>query len=376
MPSRQTRKVTRKDFFNRIPRRSALTYFAAVFLVFAPVNLLMSSSLVQERPFYVTVFSSILSGGIAVCWAGTFTVSKWFITGIVAIGIVMSALNGPLRHLNLGMRDTAFSWELAGGVGTLAAGYALFIVFISGQARRTFRLQAEMDLARQIHETLVPAIDLSTPRLEALGVSAASSEMGGDLIDTVPHAGAIDFYLADVSGHGVRAGVVMGMVKSAVRTRLLAPGGLAEIMADLDAVLGDVTAPEMFVTFACMRIAADAGRVEYALAGHHPIIHVRAGDGSAIELENQNLPFGIGSGETYMIRSAAVSPGDLLVLYTDGLVECHNRDGRALGRDAVRTVVQRRSREPLPAIRDAIFAAATAHGAQEDDQTLLLVRVR
>src|SRR5262249_54476365 len=133
--------------------------------------------------------------------------------------------------------------------------------------------------------------------------------------------------------------------------------------------------PEMFVTFACMRFSADGRRMEYALAGHHPILHVRLGDGRVAELENLNLPFGIADDETYMIRSASLASGDLLVVYTDGLTETLNRGGRALGHAAVRNVVQRRFREPLAAIRDAIFALAAGHGAQDDDRTLLLVRV-
>lgn len=357
-----------------IPRRSVVVYFAAVFLIFAPVNLLMSLSFVGERPVAAVLFSSLLSGGVAVSWAGTFTLSRWFIAGIVVFTAAMVAFDGPLSGTALGLRTTGGSWEGLASVAQLALGYTLFVVFLAGQGRQTLRLQTEMNLARQIHETLVPEVALSAPGLEALGVSTPSSEMGGDLIDTVPHADATDFYLADVSGHGVRAGVVMGMVKSAVRTRLLASGGLAEIMADLDRVLGELTAPEMFVTFACLRFGR--GRLEYALAGHHPVIHVRAADGSAVELDNLHLPFGIGSGDIYMIQSVPVSPGDLLVAYTDGLVECADARGRALGREALRAIARARAREPLAVVRDAIFAAASAHGAQQDDQTLLLVRVR
>ena len=77
-----------------------------------------------------------------------------------------------------------------------------------------------------------------------------------------------------------------------------------------------------------------------------------------------------------MIRSLELFPGDLLVLYTDGLIECLDRGGRMLGRDAIRRLAERRACDPLPACRDAIFEAAARHGPQEDDQTLLLVRVK
>ncbi len=78
-----------------------------------------------------------------------------------------------------------------------------------------------MRLARQIHETLVPPIDYEDERIEVFGLSRASAAMGGDLVDLVHRDGSLDVYLADVSGHGVRAGVVMGMLKAAIRMRLL-----------------------------------------------------------------------------------------------------------------------------------------------------------
>jgi hypothetical protein len=74
--------------------------------------------------------------------------------------------------------------------------------------------------------------------------------MGGDLIDVVVHEGRLDILLGDVSGHGLGAGVVMAMLKSCVRTRLLHDASLEEVVADANRVLADLTESNMFATFA------------------------------------------------------------------------------------------------------------------------------
>ncbi len=83
--------------------------------------------------------------------------------------------------------------------------------------------------------------------------------MGGDIIDAVCGDHTVDVYLADVSGHGVGAGIVMSMVKGAIRMRLRAGGSLPALAADLNAVLTELTRDDMFATFAAVR-ASPQGR--------------------------------------------------------------------------------------------------------------------
>src|SRR5262245_49134303 len=255
-------------FFNLIPLRSVIVFFAAVFFVFSPIGLLMGSSFAERRPLHVLLIGGLISGLIALSWAATFTVSRRWIVGIVFFSLLQMAYFGPMQDTWFGIRSARPSLEGYGIVAAIVLGYALFIVFITGQGRTTMRLQTEMALARRIHETLVPRLEASGPRFEALGVSHASSEMGGDLVDAVTHGETTDVILADVSGHGVRAGVVMGMVKSAVRTRLLSPAPLGELMMSVNRVLEQTTSPEMFSTFAALRIESAGNSVEYALTGH------------------------------------------------------------------------------------------------------------
>jgi serine phosphatase RsbU (regulator of sigma subunit) len=256
----------------------------------------------------------------------------------------------------------------------LASGYVFTIRFVRRIESTAARARAELDLAKQIHESVVPPVSLRTSCVEVFGRSDPSSEMGGDLIDAIERRAGVDIYLADVSGHGVGAGIVMGMVKSAIRMCLRNEPPLESLVTDLNAVLTDLTRPNMFATFACLRIPVD-GPIQYALAGHLPILHAIASSGEVREIPNQHLPLGITFDEDYLSGTLTASPGDTLAILTDGLTEVQNADGKELGFAAIREAFRANSSRSLPELHDAVVAAARSHGPQLDDQSLILVRV-
>ena len=365
---------TRDDLFRQVPARWALMFFAGVFFTFAPFGLLFHSALTPRQPLLAVLVLSLLSGCVAVSWAATFAISRWFIVGIVGFSLAMiSVYMGPPRAA-IGMILGPPSAVTLGINASIVAGYILFVLFITLQGRKTVELANEMRLARQIHETLVPPIDYEDGRMEVLGLSRASSAMGGDLVDLVRRDGSLDVYLADVSGHGVRAGVVMGMLKSAIRTRLLRGGALNEIVGDINTVLAELTSPDLFATFACMRFD-ESGCAETALAGHHPLIVVRA-DGGMEFVENEHLPLGVEQDESFTSRAITLGARDLLLCYTDGFNETLNAAGTQLGHEAICNAVVSARGRPLREIAGAIAGLADVHGAQEDDRTIVLVRLK
>ena len=248
-------------------------------------------------------------------------------------------------------------------------------VFVNGQAKTTVRLMAEMTRARNIHDTLVSPLSFTNDRIEALGFSCPSTEMGGDLIDLVDHGESTDLFLADVAGHGLGAGIVMAMVKSSIRMGLRKHEGLSELLGDLNEVLLDTTSGNLYSTLACLRIDP-AGCVEYALAGHHHIIHYRASASELRRLGHPNLPLGLFDGHRYSTDTVAPERGDLLVVYTDGLNETIDAFGAELGHKAIERTVADLVARPLGEIRQAVFDLVERHGNQSDDRTLLVVRFR
>jgi sigma-B regulation protein RsbU (phosphoserine phosphatase) len=124
------------------------------------------------------------------------------------------------------------------------------VIFISGEGTRTIRLLTEIKLAEEIHGHLVPAVDRTTEQAELYGLSAPATEVGGDLLDVHHEEGRTALYLADVTGHGVPAGVTMAMVKSAIRMKLRDRPALSNLVSGLNAVLAQTQRPGTLATFA------------------------------------------------------------------------------------------------------------------------------
>jgi sigma-B regulation protein RsbU (phosphoserine phosphatase) len=164
----------------------------------------------------------------------------------------------------------------------------------------------------------------------------------------------------------------MGMFKSALRMRLRSGDpAIAPLLDDLNTVLVPLKNGAMYVTASCVR-SRGAGTLEYAVAGHLPILRVRGG--RVDEITTPQIP--VGMFDDYRFTSATLdcAPGDLLALITDGLTEVFDRQDRELGLDAVKALLAASGDRPLREIADALVAQAHAHGVQIDDQTLLLIR--
>src|SRR5271154_812581 len=108
---------------------------------------------------------------------------------------------------------------------SIVLSYVFFILFIRGEGKESFKIRNELELAHGIQKTLVPPVTLRMARFEIYGISKPSEKVGGDLVDALclPNGDAIA-YLADIAGHGLQAGILMGMLKTAARTALLDAG--------------------------------------------------------------------------------------------------------------------------------------------------------
>jgi len=130
----------------------------------------------------------------------------------------------------------------------------------------------ELAIAQGIQKTLVPVIDSRAGSVEVYGVSIPSAEVGGGLVDPVPLSdGSVFAYVADVSGHGLAAGILMGAIKTAVRTQLVDFPTPTAVFERLNEVLATVKEPQMYTTCTALRIQPvrndSVCRVDYAIAG-------------------------------------------------------------------------------------------------------------
>jgi serine phosphatase RsbU (regulator of sigma subunit) len=258
--------------------------------------------------------------------------------------------------------------------------YAFFIAYIRAEGQESFRIRSELELAHGIQKTLVPPVSLRTERFEVYGISEPSDKVGGDLVDALllPN-GDIVAYVADIAGHGLPAGILMGMLKTAARTALLdagtghPSGTLPLLLEKLNRVLPDVKEPQMYATLTAFRLNAD-GRVWYAMAASPPVLHWSPVRRDWQRVEEEQFPLGLLPVSGFTGEAIEVGAGDLLVVATDGVLEVCDRQEEEFGIERVEQAITADPRAPLAQLAETILAGARKFGKQTDDQTLLMIR--
>jgi len=237
------------------------------------------------------------------------------------------------------------------------------------------RMQTELSLAHEIQTTLVPTVSFETPMFEVYGKSLPSTEMGGDLIDVVESDGSLLAYVADISGHGLPAGQLMGMLKTAFRVSLQFHQEPVALLESADRVLPSVKGPGMYATVALLYFNGSV-QAEYALAGHGPILHYRRGRRDTVQLAMEQFPLGLIPGGSYASERVSYSPGDLFLMLTDGITETASEKGEEFGLARLEQLLIEGATQPLQRIWELVMGAVKHYGMQRDDQSLLLLRVR
>ncbi|HWP16017.1 MAG TPA: PP2C family protein-serine/threonine phosphatase [Xanthobacteraceae bacterium] len=381
MMSTHMARTSRFDFWRNLTPLARAKLSTAIFFTFSTIGIFQDFWAPGAPPWPVLTLQCIIAGGIALSWAYTFMWSKKFVIAIV-LTTVASSLLGPMSSFNfpdsrIGSMDAwraRAAYEAAACCLMVIIGYIFFVRFVGTEGAEQLRLKTEVNLAQQIHEVLVPPVDQSFGRVEVFGRSSASAEVGGDLLDVFSGEHGVVVTVADVSGHGVAAGTMMGMMKAAARVKLMDGVKLDVLVHDLNRVLFQVKGDGMFMTIAALRFHPE-GSVEVAVAGHLPVLRIRAGSGEVELLPNEQLPLGIVEDTLFWSRTVTGERGDVFVLLTDGLTEVENAKGEELGWEPLRDIVVARRNGPLSEIHNAVMQKVTAHGKQEDDQTLALIRL-
>jgi sigma-B regulation protein RsbU (phosphoserine phosphatase) len=371
------------EYWKSIPPLSTAIFLGAVFCLFGCFGVIQGMVQYERRGVIIRVLWVVISGGFAVGWA--FLATRRLIPHMAVLGIVQF-----LVTMNLGKTferistsfdprsDPAllkhFLLQDAGAASTLLfASYVLMMEFLRREGSRYYTAQTEMNLANEIHRGLVPEVCTTLGDFDFYGRSIPSGEVGGDVLDVIEVDGSWFAYVADVSGHGVPAGVLMTMVKSAARMRLASTGaeGFLEKMND---VLAPLSAPTMFTTLASVRHCG-GGQLELASAGHLPALHYRSALRKIEQRSEINFPIALFKEHLeYKTIHIDCEPGDILVLLTDGFTELVNRSGDELGFLPLESLIVEQAGKPLSEIAQSMYDLAQGYGKQADDQTVLLIR--
>jgi len=216
-------------------------------------------------------------------------------------------------------------------------------------------LEEEIQLASQIQKGLLPTVFPERPGYTAGARSLASKEVGGDYFDVFcTDERRLHVAIADVSGKGVPAAILMSYLRAALRSNVQHLASPGEVLARINNLLYESTSPEKFATFFYGTLDTLRHELVYANAGHNYPILVRA-DGSTQELSDGGLVLGIVPNARYDDGRLSVGPGETLFLYTDGVTEATDGGDEEYGTERLGQVLVRAVREGPESIMDHVM---------------------
>ncbi|HPF71804.1 MAG TPA: SpoIIE family protein phosphatase, partial [Candidatus Krumholzibacteria bacterium] len=245
------------------------------------------------------------------------------------------------------------------------------------------RLTREVQTAREIQDRLLPHGEPELPGFEITGCSLPSREIGGDYFDFIIQADdRVGLAIADVSGKGMPAALLMANLQASLHGQAMRRDGVAHVVSRVNDQLTASTDPHMFATFFYAELDTRTGLLTSTNAGHNPPVVVRA-DGAVETLGEGGLLIGMLPDQPYAQQETLLGPGDVVVLYTDGITEAAGPSAEPddpsamFGDDELVDVVRRHAHLPAVGIKEALLAAVARHTAgveQSDDITLVVIR--
>jgi hypothetical protein len=295
---------------------------------------------------------------------------------LLEIALFWDSASAPFGRLR---RDLIISCSTAFGLmASMVLLWFQFPQYVLGK-----QLEQQMELARQVQKDLCPPANPTFENLDFAAECVSAWQVGGDFYDVFRTGqGSIALLLGDVSGKGLPAAVLMGLILGAVRSSDWASGtGEHEASSQrLSELLLTRTSGGRFASLFWGYYEPAAQIFRYVNAGHlPPMVFRQSRERESERLEEGGPVLGVLPKPVYRQGSIAVSAGDLMVLYSDGVVEAMNASGEEFGEDRLRTAIRENSAESPAVIRDEALKHIRSFLGEEqlqDDLTLVVARIR
>jgi serine phosphatase RsbU (regulator of sigma subunit) len=244
------------------------------------------------------------------------------------------------------------------------------------------RLEADLKLARDIQQRMLPQSPPVLPGLDVAGISIPSREVGGDLFYFLPvPEGRLGLTIGDVSGKSVAAALLMSNVLAALKTEARLVEREDQILTHLNRLIAEQVEPGRFVTFFYGVVDRERHRLTYACAGHNPPLLVKK-DAGTDWLREAGVPLGVLPDQTYQPAEVPMEAGDVLVLYSDGVTEAEKPTASAEpeffdDRRLEQTVLETHHKSASAIIQAVVDAVHEFTGGADlsDDLTLVVVKI-
>jgi hypothetical protein len=364
-----------KLFFRSLPWRSYLVFLAGIYFLFSTLGFVSSLLAPGAMSYGEIIRNSLLSGLVGAIYAHTFTRDLKFL----AVGIILQFVLAfsPYGNLEL-IKDnpelvTYLRFHAVGIMLLVILGYILFVKFISGEGLKHFKYKTEIDLARKMHTILVPEIVYKNEEFDISGISKPVGEVGGDMADMFKlRDGKMVLTVADVSGHGVSAGLLMGMFKSALRSNLAHGDSLSECYSNLNSMIFDLKDKKMFLT--ASSISIHPGKMEFIVAGHLPLLIYRKGTKKIEELTIRQIPVGMKKDFEFLEGEFSLESGDFVVMVTDGVPETFSKSKELFSMERLKRIIEENAVEESGKLNQNILMEVEKFGIPDDDLTILTIK--
>jgi sigma-B regulation protein RsbU (phosphoserine phosphatase) len=236
------------------------------------------------------------------------------------------------------------------------------------------RIERELELAAAIQRQILPRDVPTVAGLEIAARNRPTRQVGGDYFDFFPLSGGrLAFLVADVSGKGVPAALLVSTVHAAVHLQIDDAKTVAELIGRIDRHLQKYAATRKFLTCFFGLLEPETGTLRYVSAGHNPAL-LRKSSGDVERINATGVPIGMFPNATWREESVVMERGDLLCVYSDGITEALDAAEEEFGLERLSRLL---TSDPPAKVCDSVFDAVSAFAGetpQYDDQTLLLLR--
>ncbi len=292
----------------------------------------------------------------------------------------LSLLTDGAHRISRGERGTRVEVATRDEIGQLARAFNQMAGDLESHEKvlvERERLRRELELCRQIQHDMLPQAPLRLGLAEVKGVSIPAREVGGDFFNYfVLPTGAIALLVGDVSGKGVGAALLMANIQATLRARMPLESDLARLAGAIDREVAETTPDEIYLTLFLGVLDPTTAMLRYVNAGHNPQFLLRR-DGTRVSMDATGLPVGLMPGRGYEERRTSLSPGDLLFLYTDGMVEVENEAGDMFGVDRLDQVLDEHHALDVDTLLVRVEDAVRGFRGQvepSDDATMMALR--
>lgn len=257
-------------------------------------------------------------------------------------------------------------------------GNMVFVIDMTQQKR-------SLALAAEVQRSLLPQRPPPVDGLDIAGRTLSCEEIGGDYFDFLwdrecpgDHVSVV---VGDVAGHGIDAALLMTTARAFLRMRAAQCGDISQIITEMNRHLAhDVNDSGRFMTLACVRFDVETETLRWIRAGHPPLLIYDPEHDRFRELKGEGLPLGVDPNFQYTeYTEAALAPGQLILVGTDGIWESEDRNGVAYGKKRFHEVIRQHAPESAQALLEAVYAdikTFTTGALPQDDITLVVVKIK